>query len=788
MSDSESILTENKYLFTFQDETQLWISGEFIEKYPQLPFHDIIQHSEQFKDGSYYINMLPFHIEKVISLFNDKNIDISSLNLRDSYDIYRTLHEYSVTLDKKTQKCLLLHIKKLFAEYLKENNYEIFIGYDNRNLLDDDYPIELFDSDWKKISLFTQQRREEFFYYSLLIKLMNIIIVEIEYDYASDIPLEYICPLCIKDIFPSLNELTINVATSSKQTELILNPNSEEYIMEYARLYYSDDYEISKRKKNEYYTESEMNDYNKISSLDTKNIYYSRDLIVSYNKKKKQNKLPKIFKNSINEVIYTNDYSEIKNSEMICNNMLKDTVRITFDNHKNNKKLCIDKVSSEWGMSQLLQLCPYFSISEIWFNTLHSYSKYEAMIIIKSLEGVFDSLKTLNIRWIKELFDKINNKLFIKIMTTHVFPNVTEIIYDDATSNFEFLFPMDLMSIIDTIRINRIDINNNKEIATLLDNLVYSHSIHIDEINPLLCIDTSDSINVKKLDYFEKYKHNIDRLDITFNDNMEDDIRNSLEGFLKSSVLEHLNELNISFEENISLEYLKWISSAFNDNKIKVIKKLTINLRYIKEDSFSEYFTILENIMNILIPIASIVFIYGNMADINRLILKGCFHNITEFSLYPDDIPDEHFCELYTTDSFPKLKLIKFRTFRDNDWWNGFIQKLCTYMNHNNFPLSTSIQLIGGSSYTYIYDPNTSILRCKQDTHSLMDTIKCTEDKTINEYEIETLFDCINENKTKSLKSLEIYEYIPDEHINSYKQQLIDSMFIQENHVYYKFD
>ncbi|KAK8797232.1 hypothetical protein WA158_004442 [Blastocystis sp. Blastoise] len=46
---------------------------------------------------------------------------------------------------------------------------------------------------------------------------------------------------------------------------------------------------------------------------------------------------------------------------------------------------------------------------------------------------------------------------------------------------------MDLMSIIDTIRINRIDINNNKEINTLLDNLVYSHSIHIDEINPLLC-------------------------------------------------------------------------------------------------------------------------------------------------------------------------------------------------------------------------------------------------------------------------------------------------------------
>ncbi|KAK8798659.1 hypothetical protein WA158_007744 [Blastocystis sp. Blastoise] len=672
-------------LFTFQDETQLWISREFLEKYHEFPFYDIIKHSNKYEDGSYYIDIPSLSMNKVISLFNDKNKNISSLNLRETYDIYRTLIEYSVTLDKKTQKCLLLHIKELFIDYLKENDYEIFIGYEHNNLLDD-ISIELFNSKWKRI-----------------------------------------------------------VTSDYKKGDQLLNPNSDEYIMEYVRLFYSNAYETKNPEEYEYYTKSEMNEYNKISSLNANTIYYSHDLIDSYNKRKEKNILPKLFKNAIIEAIYTNDYSEVENSEII----------------------------------------------------------------------------------IKELADIIDVNLFNKIMTTHVFSNVTELIYDDesfslssikkkcfpklhiinydteiTTSNFDYLFPMDLMSIIDTITILKIEDNHKEEITNLLDNILYTHLIHIDGVSTYMDVDASNSKKIKKLDCFENYKHIINCLDIIFKNNMEDNGRNSLEIFLKSSVLQHLNELNISFEENISLEYLTWISSFFNASRINFIGELTINLSCIQKDSSSEYLTVFENIMANIIPKASIVTIDDcSMTVINRLIRKGYFRNSTELYLSNDDITDEHFYKLYTTNNFPKLKSIKFKKYYTKDWHNVFIRNLCTYINHSNFPLSTSIQLRGGSSYEYIYDPNTSILRCKQDTHSLMDTIICTEDETMNKYEIEALCDYIyyenqleklinfiTTGKIPKLKKIMIYiDYYIYKQINIYKKQLNDSLFIQKNQIKYEF-
>ncbi|KAK8810775.1 hypothetical protein WA158_007350, partial [Blastocystis sp. Blastoise] len=123
-----------------------------------------------------------------------------------------------------------------------------------------------------------------------------------------------------------------------------------------------------------------------------------------------------------------------------------------------------------------------------------------------------------------------------------------------------------------------------------------------------------------------------------------------------------------------------------------------------------------------------------------------------------DDIPDDSFYELYTKNNFQQLTLIEFYI-RDEKWWLHFIQKLCNYMNNNNFPSSSTIRLIDTFYYNldYIYNPSTSSLQCKYDNDSFIDTIMCTDDETMNKYEIETLFDCIRENKTKYIRSLEIY-------------------------------
>ncbi|KAK8793347.1 hypothetical protein WA158_004706 [Blastocystis sp. Blastoise] len=203
MSENKSILTEDTY------ETQLCIPKEFIEKYPQLPFYDIIKHSDKYDDGSYYIDIPYSPMKTVIQFLTEENNDISSLNLKDSYDIFRTLVEYPVSIDNEIQSDLLIHVKELFYKYLKENNFTAYGLYDSCHELC--MPMMLFSSDTIICikGLFTPKRKDELFYYSLLIKMMNITQVSIEYDYASTIPLEYICPSCIKDIFPSLEELKI---------------------------------------------------------------------------------------------------------------------------------------------------------------------------------------------------------------------------------------------------------------------------------------------------------------------------------------------------------------------------------------------------------------------------------------------------------------------------------------------------------------------------------------------------------------------------------------------------
>ncbi|KAK8803197.1 hypothetical protein WA158_000891 [Blastocystis sp. Blastoise] len=755
MPESVAELTEEKYLFTFQDETQLWVSREFIEKYPQFPFYDIIQHSDKYEDDSYYMD-LPFSpMKKTIQFLTEDNMNITSLNLKDSYDIYETLLSYPSVISGEIRSDLLYHVKQLFLVYLRENHFYTY-KYCGENS-EISTIIDLLNSNAKRM--------------------------HINDPYASNIPLEYICPSCIQDIFPSLEKLKISVTSHYKNSELLLNPNSDEYIMEYNRLFSANRYNINHPEDFDYFTKSEMNEYNNISFLDRNHIYYSYDLIDSYNNRKKYYELPKLYKYVVNEAIYSDDYSSVEINQEKDEYSNDDSISIEYGDKKYNKIFHIDKVSSKWGISQLLQLCSYFSISEIKFNSYIS-SKYEAMIIMKLFgEGVFDSLTTLSVQWIKYLTNKIDSYLFKKIMTTTVFPNVSELLYDDDNRSsylallkkecfsklycINFLYNIDkmdfmslhfinILSMIGSIQINKIDFTQNRNLVSLLDNLAYTYSIHIDGIDNFiyyiphlkellerdlisihkLCINSSDCVNIKKLDYVINYKHSIDCFDITFqnfrqnDDNIsETDVRNSLKKFLNVSLLEHLNEL-------------------------------TIKLPNIRKNLSSEYLSIYENILEKLIPKASIVRINNCTINvINELIFKGCFRQTNQLTLEINYIPDENFCELYTKNNFHQLNTIKFNTLQTKKLWTNFMLKFGNYIHNNNFPSSTTIKLSDDYCSDYIYDHNTSILRCKYDSNSSMDTLIGTQNKQISEYEIEALFDCINENKTQYLRYLEIYVF-----------------------------
>ncbi|KAK8789843.1 hypothetical protein WA158_006623 [Blastocystis sp. Blastoise] len=367
MSASEFCFIDDKYLFTFQDETQLWISREFIEEYPQLPFYDIIKHSEKYEDDSYYVDIPYYPMNKVIDSLMGDNVDIFSLDLKDSYDIYKILDEYSVKVDNDMQSDLIFHVKELFINYLEENNYTVnkyekyLTNHDKLSI-----PIEMFNLKEKKEihidGLFTPQRKDGFLYYSLLIKMMNVTKVDITYDYSSKIPLEYICPKCIKDIFPFLEEISIIVSTHYKK---------------------------------------KMNEYNKMSSLNMSNIYDHDDLDIAYDERKETNRLPKLYRYIIDEAIYTDDYSEIKPNKIIDEYTTNDEVTIKYDDKIDDRIFSIDKVSSEWGISQLLCLPVFLSISIIELVSFkYTNSAYDVLIVIKLLkEGFLESITTLSVGW-----------------------------------------------------------------------------------------------------------------------------------------------------------------------------------------------------------------------------------------------------------------------------------------------------------------------------------------------------------------------------------------------------
>ncbi|KAK8810491.1 hypothetical protein WA158_007066 [Blastocystis sp. Blastoise] len=706
MSDDTTKLSEDKYLFTFQDETQLWVPTEFIEKYRQLPFYDIIVHSEKYEDGSYYIDIPFLTIKKVLLFLIEDCVDINSLDLKDSYDIYNKLLEYPDVIDSDIKSDLLYHIQDRFTDYLIDNSISIA---DHHDLYNNHYlSIELFSSSKIKSiednhvlhiyvsGLFTIQLKDELIYYSYLIKMMNITKVEIEYDYASSIPLEYILPSCIKDIFPSLKILTITLNTHYKKSELLLNPNSDEYLMEYIRLYYSDEDEISKYENYNYYTESEMNEYNNISSININYSYYSQDMIDSYNEKREKNELPKLYAYIVNEAIYTNDYSNVEISETKDEYTSNDQISIEYNDKTNDKAFIINEVSSKLGISQLLGLSSCYSISQIKKNT-HDNSKYKSIIIMKLFEeGVFDSLTTFCVGWIKELTHKMYNNLFKEILATHIFPNVTELIYNDNSfqlslikkeyfpklhiinymveiysSAFESLFPMNIISIIDIIHMHENCRCGDIELI-VLDNLIHTHSIHIDGIDD----NDNDNDNDKNNDNDNDKNNNDDnnnhnnnnnnnndkKNNNDYDDTNKNDIRNSIEKFMKSNILENINSINVSFDDNMSIKYLEWISNLFNDNKYNTLHDITINLYSIEENLSSEYLTMFENIMGKLICMASIVTIEDN------------YINIFKQMIY---------------------QMIALMKCSKTQWWISFIKRLLRFINNINFPSSSAILLNG---------------------------------------------------------------------------------------------
>ncbi|KAK8805926.1 hypothetical protein WA158_002582 [Blastocystis sp. Blastoise] len=870
MSENKSILTEDKYLFTFQDETQLWISRELLEKYPQFPFHDIIQHSDKYEDGSYYIDIPSMSMDKVISLFNDKNIDISSLNLRDSYDIYRTLFEYSVTLDKEIQSDLLFHVEELFIDYLKANHYAIYGNKKKKHQLT--IPMEVFNSETKILfinGLITSLQMELLFYYSLLIKMMNIKQVDINYEYASNIPLEYICPSCIKDIYPSLRKLTISETIHYNKSDELLNPNTEEYLKEYTVFCNKYGYEMKNNETYEYYMKSEMKRYNEVSPFN-KTVAESQNYeLDSYFERVKMNALPKLYKCNIDETLYVNDFSQIERSQNNDSYILMNKIGIEYDIKTGSETLYIYELNSEYGITQLLSVPLYSSISEINISGYKSIQKRFTIPIVNAFEnGVFDSIKTINALWFLEMLE--DNKWIQK----HIFPNVTKFIYDDRDkfmsmslvnkerfpglhiihygvnfdeSDLQNLFPGRFISMIDTIILNDYD-ERLESVTPFLDDLAFNHSIHIDglydNINDLShreelleknIISLPDDLEVNACEeyYYDSllkyYKYAENQKLKTFNIiflyiwRRDDDYdieyreRNGLDKF--EEITSDNEEITSDYEEYeevhdtpIGDDMEDDLELLFESSSLDHLDSFSFELKQIGSESSSEYFSMIQDILKKIIPKSSDVSLNGipHYNIIEGLIENGYFHNTAQLKLELRNFSISSFFELYTKNNFPQLKNIDISCSKIS--FEPFMETLCLCLRKDSFLSSTTVSL----NDNICYNPSYSILQCKYSLMTPMESIIIDNNEDVSKYQIAILLDCIKENKVQDLKSLKIYFYetelltkiidivttqkipklkeflficnfnISEQLINTCKQQLKDSPFIQNNHLRYK--
>ncbi|KAK8795480.1 hypothetical protein WA158_000137 [Blastocystis sp. Blastoise] len=689
MSATNIISSDENYLFTFQNETQLWISREFMEKYSQLPFLNITQHSEKYEDGSYYIDMLPFQMQKVISFLMEDNMDFSTLNLRDSCDIYEILDEYSVVINDEIQSDLLFHIRELFFNYLKDNNYEVYY-YDACCQLN--VPMQLFDSTAKTLV--------------------------INDEYASNIPLEYIYPSCIKDIFPSLEKLKITVITNYMKTDFLLNPNTTNYMKNYIQFHQFYEYQRNEEERYDYYTISDMKQYNEISSLDINMKIFSSNLVNSYNEKREKNQLPKLYECIHKEAVYINDYSEVEGSEKIYDYSLEDTVELYYCSKTDDKIIHEITIKTEWGISQLLRFPSYFYFSEISLEFYSIDSRYNAMYVIRAFEeGSFDSITALNFEWMCFPLSSIKRDYFPKLHTICYYDNIN-------MNNFDSKFPKELMSMIDTIDLSSVRSEIEMNVILRLYDLIHNYSIHIiasyDVIyyfphNEELIKKGLLSLESQRYCYkFEYEKYSTDQLILGYNEYI---VNKEADTFI----------IKFKIDNDISIKELKWIDSLFRNDTFNHINELIIKLPINSVNSEHEYFSLFESILRKILLKASKVELYGNRNEnmIERLVRKGCFHNTIDLNISIEGILDSTFFDLYTQDNFSNLKQIKLDK-SENEILIHFLDFICLVNNNDNFLSSTIIYFKDSQKYDnkyFYYNPSDSILPYKYNTNLSSETI-----------------------------------------------------------------
>ncbi|KAK8814150.1 hypothetical protein WA158_008012 [Blastocystis sp. Blastoise] len=468
MSDLVQEAEKKQICFIFQDESRVEIPLSILEQYPRSLLSLTYASSNNYlrDEDAYSVDCMPLAIEKVAHFLNNSK-SLSSLTMPEVISIYNTLKTFFG--DESYVK--MFEVEKYLNTLFKE-----FCDLHNCNI-DDSYSGKEDESTFVCRNIFTEEETSAFLEYSCLFDFLDIQHVILVFNFDETIRYEYIYPSNLHNIFPKLEEYTLNICYYAEKKEICITPSDPHYKVlykEYKLLNYKENNLDSYRDyiyvhpepvvdgltRDQIYVKGNIN-----RNLSKRNISFK-----SYieEERKKRNSTPEnIYKelnkemndenNKINPDLciqslsdYSYEYNN-KKSDLIKqqeNNICKTSSFFTFTYIDSNKLQDYDHPFLKHTSKNvnILQYVLNIPICKQLKNCIFNGKKCPKLEVtispmLKALQdGQLDSIQTMNIMNFIQIgsYDEYK-QIFKDIITTRVFPNVTTLFIECPESNYAYI-------------------------------------------------------------------------------------------------------------------------------------------------------------------------------------------------------------------------------------------------------------------------------------------------------------------------------------------------------------
>ncbi|KAK8810506.1 hypothetical protein WA158_007081 [Blastocystis sp. Blastoise] len=454
---SEMKPEEDKQIcFIFQDETKIFIPLSFLQDYPNSLLSVICNDSSNLTEGgdAYYVDYDPMSLQQFINVQFSK--EKSKLEFSEIFRMYKAFEFYFERYEKS--KLYFRAMVYTLINFMFWYNFEIHSAC----LYDIETPHELVIHD-----VFTEERIEQFIYFSDLFDYFNVTKVTIQFLFDDRIPYNQIYPSNLHKIFPRLETYIVNPCYYAETKYEI---QSEYDIRRYLYAAYK---EMKERREHMYNYLLDAKDH-----PDKDTDYYINDqtLILS----SKEYKKFILIGNKINDFLYyhckeravmtcagyityddfyvqlkckyNRDYNmqqiELKNNDHKDKKNYRSTYMFIFNYIDHDGCKDIDHPILKHSYDECIEILIYMlnlpicrQIKKIHTSDYYQIEsknnpKHVTYPFLTALDkGVFDSLQIFNIFNFIESENSEEIQLFVHIISTHIFPNVTTLEFDKYFMN-----------------------------------------------------------------------------------------------------------------------------------------------------------------------------------------------------------------------------------------------------------------------------------------------------------------------------------------------------------------